>query len=94
MAKLTFNIPDNQVNQVVENLAYSFGYQSTLQQDLTDGSGGIQNIPNPETKQKFVKRMIAEELKHRVAEARAEIAGNEAANAQRTDVNDNVFITG
>ena len=94
MAKITFNVPDNQLNTVMDALAYFYGYQSEVKKDLTDGSGGITTIPNPETKKAFVRRMIAEEIKYKVRQAKSEIAAIQASNEAAKNVDDNIQITG
>lgn len=52
MAQLIFEIPDDQIAHVIDMQAIHFGYQETI---LTDGV----ESPNPETKQVFVHKSLA-----------------------------------
>ena len=91
MATLAFTIPDKQLAEVTDALAYSFYYSETISED--DGLGQLVTVPNPESKQAFVKRSIAEELKNRVKQAKAEMAAEEAAKAAMRTAEENTEIT-
>lgn len=56
MAQFVITIPDDKVTAVVNAFAKQYSYQDMIEQ------GGVQ-IPNPETKPKFAKRMILQFIK-------------------------------
>ena len=56
MAQLVFNIPDDQVQRVVNALALFYGYRATDEQ----------GNPNAETKAQYVRRRMADEMRARV----------------------------
>lgn len=55
MATISITIPDEYKDRVLDGFSYQFGYQ-----DLID------DLPNPETKAKFCKRMLAKVIKDAV----------------------------
>ena len=57
MASIEIEIPDDQVEEVLEELGGHFGYSPTI----LDGQG--ESIPNPQTKPEFVKSGIVKYLK-------------------------------
>ena len=52
MADLTFTIPDEYLGDVIEAMAFNYGYQD----NVIDENGSI--IPNPQTKVQFAKTTI------------------------------------
>lgn len=70
---ITITIPDNMVTRVIDGVAGQNNYQETVQDD--DGY----EIPNPETKGQFVKRMVRQYLKENVKAWEA----NQAASSAR-----------
>lgn len=57
MATLSITIPDNQAVEALNYASTALGYQSQIEQS----PGAL--VPNPETKQQFVRRKIAEYVK-------------------------------
>jgi hypothetical protein len=77
MAKITINIPDTKLQRILNGLAYQYGYQDEIEQP---GPGRRDTkVPNPETKQQFVRRM----LKRLIIQAVQQYESNEAAEQAR-----------
>jgi hypothetical protein len=84
MAQLIIEIPDAIAPRVLKTLCSRFGYVGTVK-DLD----GVTDIPNPETREHFVRRKVAGLLKDicvateaQKAEHAARIAAHAAARAE------------
>lgn len=79
MATITLNIPDAQLNRVVNGLATLYGYQAT-----------VNGEPNPQTKAQFAKaqilRFVKESVKAVEANADAEAARTAAVTKAETEI--------
>lgn len=69
MAQLILNIPDNQINRVIDAICIKYGYQDQL--ETPEGY-----IPNPLTKAQFSRNRVAELLKNHILQIEREIATN------------------
>lgn len=67
MAQFTINVPDNQVNRVVNALCTFGGYTTQVEQD------GLL-VPNPQTKAQFARQMVTEFIKTAVTMTEGKIA--------------------
>jgi len=81
MVKLEFNIPADKKDRIIDGYCGHYGYQETV----TDGEG--QEIPNPETKQQFVKRNMVKALKDPVITYEMKQAREAEVNTIKTDIN-------
>jgi len=66
MAVITFNIPDSQIQRFEDGFASQYGYTETTV--LND-----EQIPNPESKLEFLKRMIAQFIVDSVHQAEVRV---------------------
>lgn len=82
MANITIQIPDAQMQNVVDAYTKQFGYQDTTPDPANPGG----TIPNPETKQQFVQRMIRNSIKETVAGYQGMAANLAAAQKARDDL--------
>lgn len=76
MATLSITIPDNQAVEALNYACITLGYQAQIEQ-----TPGVL-VPNPETKQQFVRRKIAEYVKGLIisgAVTQATIAARQSA---------------
>jgi hypothetical protein len=87
VATLTITIPDGVAVRVRDGYCYQNGYTDTIRV-LQDGVWV--DVPNPETKAAYMKRMILLHIKHSVllyeADAAAEAARSSAAEAVENDI--------
>ena len=74
----TFSVDSTQVTDIVDTLAKSFGYQATIK----NAEG--QDIPNPQTKQAFIKQEIGKLLKTKYVQQKANDAGDTATATAKT----------
>ena len=63
MAKLEINIPDDKVQEVINVLCKRFKYEPEIFNenfdfDNVESQSNLRMLPNPESKQQFVKRMV------------------------------------
>lgn len=82
MANITIQIPDAQMANVVEAFTKQYGYQDTIPDPANPG----QTIPNPETKNQFVQKMIRNYIKETVAGYQGMAANQAAAQKARDDL--------
>lgn len=78
MATIQITIPDAQLTRVVNAFTDSFFYAPTI----LDGQGVA--IPNPETRNQFAKRMVAQWVKEIVIAREALVAADTARQAAIT----------
>lgn len=86
MATISIDIGANG-NRIQDAFAAQYGYQATI----PDGSGGT--IPNPESKNQFTKRKIAEYVKDVVKGHEANLAADAARATAAASVESGVIIT-
>ena len=82
MATITITIPDSVVARVVDALGTHYGYQAII-----DGA------PNPETKARFVQRMIRTHIKNIVREQEASVASQSAFVSTSTAVDSEIVLS-
>ena len=82
MAKLTINIPDQQVQRILNGFAFNQGYMEMLD----DGTR------NPETKEQFLKRKVMEYIKSAVRNTEVETARNLAATQAANSVENEIGL--
>jgi hypothetical protein len=63
---LRFNIPDDQVNTVIEAICFVYQYPEFVRNPET----GSIDVPNPETKSQFARRQVVEFMQNAVKEYR------------------------
>jgi hypothetical protein len=63
MANITISIPDAAMPRIVDAFTKQFGYMDTIPDPANPG----QTIPNTETKNQFVQKMIRNHIKDTVA---------------------------
>ena len=78
MAKITLEIPDDKLQEVVDSLCATYGYQAKI----LDKDG--KEIINPETPAQFAKRQVVQFVKEVVKSSRINKA---AAIARETEIN-------
>lgn len=83
MATITITIPNPILNRVIDAYAYQHGYQDEIP-SVDPGTRRDIKIPNPETKNLFVRRMLVRHVKQAV---RA-YEGRLAEDAARQDAHD------
>ena len=81
--KITINIKDEESNRIIDGVAYQYDYQDTVSDPEKEG----EVIPNPETKEDFVKRMTIEWLKENVKAYEV----NKATDTARDDATDKFY---
>lgn len=81
MATIQITIPDAQLTRVVNSFTDSFGYAPMI----LDNSVPPIAIPNPETRNQFAKRMVAEWVKQRVITQESFMAAETARAAAIAD---------
>ncbi len=91
MATVTLTFSDSIATRVVNALAFKFGYTDTVPSDPNDLMSPP--IPNPETKAAFVKRNVAQLLRHMVIQAEAQQAALAADTAARLAGDTEIIIT-
>lgn len=79
MANITIPIPDAQMQRVSDAFTKQFGYQDMI----PDPNDPTKTLPNPETKQQFVQRMMRAYIKDIVAGYEGMQANQTAAQAAR-----------
>lgn len=82
MASITLTIPDAVMVRVRDGFCYQQGYQ-----DMIDG------IENPETKTKFMKRMLAEHIKQQVKAYEASLSIEAARQEAEASVDTGIVIS-
>ena len=82
MAKLTINIPDQQVQRILNGFAFNQGYMEMLD----DGTR------NPETNGQFLKRKVMEYIKSAVRDTEVETARNLAATQAANSVENEIGL--
>ena len=82
MARISIDIPDNILTRVVNGFCSNYGYQDTI-----DG------IPNPETKQQFLKRKIIEFVKEAARNTEMNAAANAASITAKNAADSELAIT-
>ena len=87
-ATLSVTIPDAQATRVVNGMAGQYGYEDFL----VNAETGQADIPNPESKQAFVKRMVKEFIKNSVVAYEASQAGETAREAAKATAKSEVDI--
>lgn len=83
MASIPITIPDVDFTKIVNHVAYALSYPSTVV------SGGV-SVANPESKENFIRRNLAEYLKSlakKGAREEAEISAGNAAESTITPIN-------
>lgn len=80
MANITIQIPDAQMQRVMDAFTKQFGYQDTI----PDPDNLGQTKPNPETKQQFVQKQFRTYIKDVVAGYEG-MAANQAASQKARD---------
>lgn len=73
--QITIQIPDDQRHRILDSFCSKYGYSESVD----DGQGG--QIPNPETKVQFTKRMVIAHVQEVVKAVEIEEARNAAAQA-------------
>ncbi len=77
---ITFTIPDAKATRIIDGICGNLNYQTTIQADNKD-------IPNPETKNQFAKRMIIQLMKDHVIAYERRLAQETAGQTVAADVN-------
>ena len=86
MVKITFDIPADKKDRIIDGYCGHYGYQETV----TDEEG--KEIPNPQTKTQFVKKRMIQSLKDPVIT----YENKQVREAQTADIKtevDNIDIT-
>ena len=83
---ITFTIPADKVALVIDSFCSEYSYQAQVQ--IEDAS----YIPNPETKEKFTKRMIIQYIKDVVKTVKVNEIGNAARQRAIDDPENDVDI--
>lgn len=91
MATITINIPNPILNRVIDAYSYQHGYQDEVPD--RDGSGRDTLIPNPETKQQFVRRMLVRHIKQAIRAYEVRLAEDTARQAAHDKVENEVNVT-
>lgn len=86
MAKITLDIPDGQIQNVLDAVCTQQGYQSVISTPSGDQ-------PNPQSKGAFVKEYIANILIKAVIAHQGDLAADAAIKATTTNVKQNIVIT-
>jgi hypothetical protein len=82
MAKITIDIPDNQISRIL-NIAEKVGYQSKI--EVYEEGGGFTLQDNPQTKGDFIKRLMINYIKNLVLNVEREEA-QRAISADNLDI--------
>ena len=82
MASLSFSIPDGMVTRVEDAFAAVYGYQPQILDPNNPGA----TVPNPQTKQQFVRERLRQYTKETVAQHEAGKASADAAAQARDDI--------
>lgn len=77
MASLSITIPDNRLVESLEAMCFLWGYQST-----------VNGVANPETKQQFCRRKLAELVKSLVIQGSKDKAAYTAGEAAKSAIKD------
>lgn len=69
MAKITIDIPDDVIQEVLNAYAFRFNYQETIynpeyDRDLPEDENNPMSILNPESKALFAKRMLIDQVRN------------------------------
>ncbi len=80
MAKIILNIPDAKLERITDGVCKNLGYEETNK----DPEG--KDIPNPESKDQFVKRMIIQFLKDNVIVHERQKAKDEAGQGVEEEI--------
>jgi hypothetical protein len=67
MATITITIPDDKMPRVEDAFVAQFNYQETVPGPLDENGAPTSYIPNPETKNQFMRRQIRDYFKSVVA---------------------------
>ena len=89
MAQIAIDIPDAQLNRVVDAFATAYGYQVNIPDPANPGS----TIPNPQNKRQFAKAQVARYVKEVVKGVEAESAAKMACAAAIADAETGVTPT-
>lgn len=81
MATISITIADAQLTRVVNSFTDSFGYAPMVPDGLTPPG----SMPNPETRNQFAKRMVAQWVKQRVSDHESLLAAETARATAATD---------
>jgi hypothetical protein len=96
MAEFKINIPDDQVQRVLDAVAMCHGYQATIPDDnipMDEWDEDTNYIPNPESKAQFANRIVREFLKKMVIACESKAAANTARAAAKATAEAEIDIT-
>jgi hypothetical protein len=79
MANITFNLPDDKVDAVVDAFCAQSGYQAMIW-------GNDVQVPNPETKMQFTRRTLKQIMKTAYVTYQAELAKAAAVAAANNEL--------
>lgn len=85
MAQFTINIPNGQLNRILDAFGSQYGYQPNIK----DADGN--EVPNPKNKSAFLKEIIIQIIKDAVKQHEGEQAANNARANVSTQI-DNINI--
>jgi len=71
MANITFNLPDDKVDAIVDAFSTQEGYQPMIWENDTQ-------IPNPETRMQYTKKILRQLMKTAYVNRQAELAKSSA----------------
>lgn len=94
MATITITIPNPLLNRVIDAYAYQHGYQDEIPSASAE-PGPSQDIliPNPETKNQFVRRMLVRHVKQAVRAYEGRIAEDTARQEAHSKVEAEINLT-
>lgn len=90
-AKVCIEFDDSKKDRIINGVAGQYGYQARIQTSENPDGTPI-TIPNPETKAKFVKRVLAQSIKNAVRSFEATQAAEVARLAAIKSVTDEITI--
>lgn len=92
MPTITITIPNPILNRVIDAYAYQHGYQDEIP-SVDPVTRRDTKIPNPETKNQFVRRMLIRHIKQAVRAHEARLAENVARQAAHDSVESEINLT-
>lgn len=86
---ISWTVPDTQAARIKDDFAAFFGWTATI----PDPNNPQQTIPNPESQNAFIKRVLGNYIKTSIQTRREQVGRLASDTSVKTDVDTNVLLT-